>query len=426
VVSEPPALAERAVAVAGWLRAHPDVEAGPSVRAAIAFADLAGRWRELAGSDDLLPPALVALAHRLRVRPGADADELVRLALLDTAGAGEAVESDEQRRPEASQPAHGFDVAVVSRMHAPGRPDVPPEHRHYGDDEARRLIDELFPAGPPEPAGPGVVPTRPGRRGMGDEALAPRPVRSGDRARELSVRASVRAALRTPGRRAGAGNCESGSTSAVPADSQNGISVTPGHLRTAPRQPVAAYDVVLVLDASASMGAAERPVVVPAATALARALVRAGHRVGAVAFSEEAVVARALSRAPDPLPGEGYAFAHATNVEAGIDAGRILLHRQGDPDARPNLLLLTDAEATSHSGSDEAWGPDGPPLGMAGFNRLLQGAGADAARRAALLAATRARRAGITVSVIYPDDRADVAFAHTLAAAGGGQARRLR
>ncbi|MGH8973685.1 MAG: hypothetical protein ACRD0C_10840 [Acidimicrobiia bacterium] len=397
-----PALAERAVAVAGWLRAHPDVEAGPSVRAALAFADLAGRWRELAGSDDLLPPALVALPHRLRVRPGADADELVRLALFETAGVAGPAEAAEQRRPEASRSAQGFDVAVVSRMHAPGAPDVPPEDRHYSDDEARRRIDELFPPGAAEPAGPGVVPTRPGRRGMGDEALAPRKVRAGDRSRELSVRATVRAAVR------GAGT------------------LSPGHLRTAPRQPVTAYDVVLVLDASASMGAVERPVVAPAATALARALVRAGHRVGAVAFSEEAVVARALSRAPDPLPEGGYAFAHATNVEAGIDAGRILLHRQADPDARPHLLLLTDAEATSHSGSDEAWGPDGPPLGMAGFNRLLQGAGADAARRAALLAAIRARRAGITVSVVYPDDRADVDFAHTLAAAGGGQARRLR
>jgi Mg-chelatase subunit ChlD len=148
--------------------------------------------------------------------------------------------------------------------------------------------------------------------------------------------------------------------------------------------------------------------------------------VGAVAFSEEAVVARALSRAPDPLPAGGYTFAHATNVEAGIDAGRMLLHRQADPDARPHLVLVTDAEATSHSGSEEAWGPEGAPIGMSGLTRLLQGAGAEAARRAALLAATRVRRAGITLSVVYPDDRADVAFAHTLAAAGGGHARRLR
>jgi Mg-chelatase subunit ChlD len=198
------------------------------------------------------------------------------------------------------------------------------------------------------------------------------------------------------------------------------------HLRVAPRQPVAAYDVVVVLDASASMGAAERPVVAPAVTALARVLVRAGHRVGAIAFSEEAVVARAISRAPDPLPAEGYAFAHATNLEAGIDAGRALLHRQADPDARPHLVLVTDAEATSHSGSDEAWGPAGAPRGIESVTRLYQGAAVEAAHRGALLAVLRARRFGITVSVVYPDDRADVVFAHALAAAGGGRARCLR
>jgi Mg-chelatase subunit ChlD len=296
----------------------------------------------------------------------------------------------------------GFVKAVESGGHTPEVPDVPPEARYFGDDEARRLVDGLFDAGPAEPAGPGVVPTQPGRRGLGDEALPPRKIRFGDRARALSVRATVRAAVRAGG------------------------PVSSAHLRVAPRQAVAAYDVVLVIDASASMGAAERPVVAPAAAALARALVRAGHRVGAVAFSEEAIVARPLSRAPDPLPAGGYAFAHATNVEAGIDAGRMLLHRQADPDARPHLVLVTDAEATSHSGSEEAWGPEGAPVGMSGLSRLLQGAATGAARRAALLAATRARRAGITLSVVYPDDRADVAFAHRLAAAGGGRARRLR
>lgn len=65
-------------------------------------------------------------------------------------------------------------------------------------------------------------------------------------------------------------------------------------------------------------------------------------------------------------------------------------------------MLVTDAEATSHSGSEEAWGPEGTPTGMAGMYRLIRGAGQEAARRAALLAAIRARRAGITVSVVYP------------------------
>jgi Mg-chelatase subunit ChlD len=370
----------------------------------MAFAELAASWRELTERDDLLPPALVTLPHRLRVRPGVDADELVRLALLATDDVADSPADPDQRRRrgEADDSEMGFLVALQSGGHAPEAPELPPEDRYFGDDEARRVVDDLFDAGPAEPAGPGVVPTRPGRRGMGDEALPARKLRSGDRARELSVRATVRAAVRSGG------------------------TLSPADVRVAPRQPVAAYDVVLVLDASASMGAAERPVVAPAATALARALVRAGHRVGAVAFSEEAVVARAVSRAPDPLPAEGYAFAHATNVEAGIDAGRMLLLRQGDPDARPHLLLVTDAEATSHSGSDEAWGPDGAPRGMPGLGRLLRGAGTDAARRAALLAATRARRAGITLSVVYPDDGADVGFAHLLAAAGGGRACRLR
>ncbi len=370
----------------------------------MAFVDLAAWWRELAGSDDLLPPALMALSHRLRVQPGVDADELVRLALLGTADRGDAAsDPDVARRPGgAEEDEVAVLVALQSGGHTPEAPDLPPEDRSFGDDEARRLIDDLLDAGPAEPAGPGVVPTRPGRRGMGEEALPPRKLRPGDGARALSVRATVRAAVRSGG------------------------TLSPAALRVAHRQPVAAYDVVLVLDASASMGAAERPVVAPAATALARALVRAGHRVGAVAFSEEAVVARGLSRAPDPLPTEGYVFAHATNLEAGIDAGRLLLHRQADPDARPHLLLITDADATSHSGSEAAWGPEGAPRGLPGLGRLLRGAGADAARRAALLAATRARRAGITLSVVYPDDRADVAFAHLLATAGGGRARRLR
>ena len=76
--------------------------------------------------------------------------------------------------------------------------------------------------------------------------------------------------------------------------------------------------------------------------------------------------------------------------------------------------------------SARAWGPLGAPRGLASFSRLCNGEMVDAARRAALLAATRCRRAGITVSVVYPDDRADVVFAHQLAAAGGGQARGLR
>jgi uncharacterized protein (DUF58 family) len=183
---------------------------------------------------------------------------------------------------------------------------------------------------------------------------------------------------------------------------------------------------VIALDASASMGRTERPVVAPATAALTRVLVRNGHRVGALAFSEEAVVARSLSRARAPFLAEEYAFAHATNVEAGIDAARLLLLREAASGARRHLILVTDAECTSHNGTDEAWGPLGAPRGFQGIARLLAGGMVDAARRAALIAASRCRRQGITVSVAYPDPRSEVAFAHQLAEAGGGRARCLR
>ena len=157
-----------------------------------------------------------------------------------------------------------------------------------------------------------------------------------------------------------------------------------------------------------------------------RVLVRNGHRVGALAFSEEAVLARPLSRSRMPLLAEQYRFAHATNIEAGIEAARLLLLREGAAGARRHLILVTDAECTSHNGTDEAWGPLGAPRGSQGLARLLSGGMVDAARRAALVAASRCHRQGITVSVAYPDDRAEVAFAHQLAEVGGGRARCLR
>ncbi|MGH9034764.1 MAG: hypothetical protein ACRD0O_03300, partial [Acidimicrobiia bacterium] len=122
-MSADPGLARRAAAVAAWLRAHPDVEAGPSVRASIAFADLAGRWQELTGSDGLLPPALLALPHRMRVRPGADADELVRLALLETSGVTDPAPPDPVRSPGGGtreEEEMADLVAMHSRGHTPG------------------------------------------------------------------------------------------------------------------------------------------------------------------------------------------------------------------------------------------------------------------------------------------------------------------
>jgi hypothetical protein len=127
-----------------------------------------------------------------------------------------------------------------------------------------------------------------------------------------------------------------------------------------------------------------------------------------------------------PVLVERYRFAHATNLEAGIDAARLMLVREALPGARRHVIVVTDAECTSHNGTDEAWGPLGVPRGRHLISRLMSGGMVEAARRAALIAASRCRRRGIIVSVVYPDEQAEVAFAHQLAEAGGGRARCLR
>lgn len=404
-------LAVWSVAVGRWLRHHPLVEAGPGVRASQALADLAGTRLRLEDGVELetafLSAALVALSHRIRVRPGADADALVRQAVSealqwalgsggDPDGAGAGNGAGERRPPEEVMETA---LAVQSGGNRPGTSDEEQALRaEFGDDEAALFLDQLLEPGPALPPTAGPSPTRPGRRAVGDEILAVRPFRPGDRARDFSARQTVRASLRTG-------------------------SLAP---RALSRQPSAVWDVVLAFDASASMGRDERPVVAPATAAITRVLIRTGHRVGAVAFSEEAVLARPLSRARVPLLVEQYRFAHATNIEAGIDAARLMLLREAVPGARRHVILVTDAECTSHNGTDEAWGPLGAPKGSQLIPRLMSGGMVEAARRAALIAASRCRRQGITVSVVYPDDRADVAFAHQLAEAGGGRARCLR
>ena len=403
-------LAVWSVAVGRWLRNHPSVESGPGVRASQALADLAAARLRLEHDADteacFVTAALVALPHRMRVRPGVDADALVRQAVAEAlqAALDSLAEPTSDGRPgpgEVETAEEGMRAALAVESSG-NRPATSEEEQalwaEFGDDEAARFLDELLEPGPAFPPTAGPSPTRPGRRAVGDEILAVRPFRPGDRARDFSARQTVRASLRTG-------------------------SFSP---RALSRQPSAVWDVVIAFDASASMGRDERPVVAPATAAITRVLVRTGHRVGAVAFSEEAVLARPLSRAGVPLLVEQYRFAHATNIEAGIDAARLMLLREAVPGARRHVIVVTDAECTSHNGTDEAWGPLGAPRGSQLIPRLMSGGMVEAARRAALIAASRCRRQGITVSVVYPDDRAEVAFAHQLAEAGGGRARSLR
>jgi Mg-chelatase subunit ChlD len=402
-------LAVWSVAVGRWLRRHPLVEAGPSVRASQAVADLAGTRLRLDGNADVetafLTAALVALSHRIRVRPGVDADALVRQAVREALQWALASDTSDDgpggrtAQDETAEEQMEMALAVESGGNRPGMSDEERRLRaEFGDEEAARFLDELLELGPALPPTAGPSPTRPGRRAVGEEILAVRPFRAGDRARDFSARQTVRASLRTG-------------------------SLSP---RALSRQPSAVWDVVIAFDASASMGRDERPLVAPATAAITRVLLRTGHRVGAVAFSEEAVLARPLSRARVPLLVEQYRFAHATNIEAGIDAARLMLVREAVPGARRHVVVVSDAECTSHNGTDEAWGPLGAPKGSQLIPRLMSGGMVEAARRAALIAASRCRRQGITVSVVYPDDRAEVAFAHQLAEAGGGRARCLR
>lgn len=413
-------LALRSVAVVRWLRSHPQVEAGPGVRASAALAEVAAAGAALRSGAQAVPPtdvadaaflaaALTAVSHRMRVRPGADADVLVRQAVAEAlaappaslAGPGRGVPDEDTDRgdPDAGDERLRVIAPFESSGHRPATADEDRTAQDlFGDDEAARFLDALLDPGTALPPTAGPAPTRPGRRAVGEEVLAVRPFRSGDRARDFSARQTVRASLRAG-------------------------SLSP---RALSRQPGAVWDVVVILDASASMGRTERPVVAPATAAITRVLVRAGHRVGALAFSEEAVLARPLSRSRAPFLAGEYAFAHATNIEAGLEAARLLLLREAASGARRHIVMVTDAECTSHNGTDEAWGPLGAPRGFGGMSRLLAGGMVDAARRGALIAASRCRRQGITVSVAYPDSRSEVDFAHQLAAAGGGRARCLR
>jgi Mg-chelatase subunit ChlD len=206
----------------------------------------------------------------------------------------------------------------------------------------------------------------------------------GDRRRDLSVRATLRAAART---------------GADPADS----------LRVRPPLPDVACDVVLCLDVSQSMTGAA---VAPLARSLIDALTRETHRVGLVVFSSGSTEVCGLTRDPAVLRAAAAVHepANPTNVERGIWAGHHLLLRTGARSRPGVIVVVTDAEPTVC----------GTPL------RPARGAGAAGARVAALGAAAEARAAGVAVSVLAPRPdtvaRVDLEFAARLADAGGGHA----
>lgn len=398
-------LAACTLRVVVWLRRHPDVVSGPSVRALIAFTDVAVAWCRLTGGDGLLQPALVSLPHRLQVAAGSDADELVRQAV-------EAVEHgmDEDPREATPPPLEQHEVETAG-----GRGDRegisagrPPQRRSLilppggavRDDEIDRVVRDLVADVDLRLPDPGPVPAPPGLRGNGEERLAALPRRRGDRSRDLSVRATVRAAMRHG-------------------------SLDHTSLRTARRRPTVRHDVVLALDVSASMGEGGRQVAADACTAVARTLARQGHRVGIVAFADAALVARGLTRAAAIVDSwhDAYERVQPTNIEAALLLGRRVLREQGRRSTPKHLVVLTDAEPTTHAGVRRREVHD-----MHEWRRVLGGGhgyGVHGARRAALLAALACRREDVVVSVLYPCVGSDTRFATALAAAGGGRARPL-
>jgi len=398
------------VRAARFLRGHPDVLAGPSVRALLATEDVHRSLRAVAGHDDLLRAALVCLPHRLHVRPGVDADALVRAALSvaeqDQAGAPPAAAGDDGARV----PLPG---GIVRRRPTFSLEGGPPRERgpataappSLSDAQAAALLDDLLlPLARPLVAD-GAYGERRARSSASDRA-APAPRRPGDRTTDLSVRATVRAAAR----------------SGRPLAQE---------LRTQARRPTATLDVVLALDVSGSMlGARTRGL----AQALAHALARGGHRVALLAFSTAVTVVCPLTRDPRRLRSAAAEIepADPTNLELVVDEARALLLRESRPSRSRRLLLVTDAHPTV-CGRPAAGAPAVGRQQFGAIARTAPGApgqpfGAGVAHQAALRAAARCRREGIGVSVLCPaPDRSgagapDLAFAARLARAGGGRA----
>lgn len=396
---------ETAVAVTQWLRCHPDVESGASVRATLAFVDVLEGWRRVTGADGgALPVALLTLAHRLRVRPGVDADDLVRQALVAVGLAPEEEDGRADRQDdETPVGAETLRHAVLPTGRLPGEETGDDPHLVFSEDEAAGLLRDLLPLIPAERPSEGPALVLPNRGGRGVEVVGGRPFRPGDRWRDVSVRRTVR---RTVWR-------------------QEPLS-RPDSVQTVLRRPETRYDVVIALDLSGSMGEEGAALVLPACEALTAALLRSGHRVGAVVFAEQALVSRRISPRRQARSFPSYVFTDATNIEIGLDAARLLLRADGLPGTRRRIILVSDAEPTAHCDTDAAWGPAGRPVGWAGVSRLFKGEGVVAARRASLLAAARCRRSGIAMSVLVPAEVSDRDFATALAAVGGGRACVLR
>jgi Mg-chelatase subunit ChlD len=387
-------IAQQLSLVAGWLRGHPAVLTGPSVRAVIAAAQLHMAHEELTGGCDLERSALLALPHRLRVRSGVDARQLVRdavrAALQDGAAEPPAARPLDEAGPEGMAPATRRPVFTL--LPGTGEASAPrPGQPALG--QACAILQDVL---------------RPQRRFCAADGAAdalgvcsstsdrqpPERHRPGNRSGRLSVRATVRAALRT-----GHPPC--------------------AEVRVQRRRPTTDLDVLLALDVSGSMVGAVTSGLV---SALALELVRAGHRVAVVVFADTVTEVCALTRDAHTVLSAAAEFqpAHPTNLELVLDRGRELLLRGGSPARGRHIVVVTDAEPTVYGSGDmesvTALRGGVPPRGL----------GAAAARHAALRAAARCARSGVAVSLLCPPPaaaQADLPYAARLAAVGGGHAR---
>ncbi len=385
-------------AIAARLRGHPDVLSGPSVRAMLAAAELYSSLGDVVDFDSathltrLVRACLMSLPHRLRVVPGVDAAQLVADVVLDVLTAVERAPGDDGPAPEdgdePEQPRGVYELPVF-RLDMRGNDAEPGGHggpSAAGFDVGALLDRILRPTrrpGSSEGTAPSPVPPLAGERSV------PTLLRPGDRLRELSVRATQRAALRR--------GIDLTQDQVVPSEV----------LRRRPPHPRVTCDVVLALDVSESMTGAA---VGPLARALIEGATRAGHRVALQVFAAIVTEVSGLSRRPEELlaAARHYTPANPTNLEAAVWSATDLLLRTGWRAHPGVIVVVTDAEPT-------ICGTAAAPA---------RGFGVGTARLAALDAAARARANGLTLSVLFPPPgsvaRVDPDFAAALAGAGGG------